>query len=300
MNIYQHVGKNKSETALVVALFIGFVVAIGWFVGEYYYEGSGGAFLGMALIFSGISAFISYFFSDSIVLSISSAKKADEIVHKDLYNLVENMSIASGIPMPRVYIIDDSSMNAFATGRNPDHSVIVFTTGIISRLEKRELEGVVAHEMSHIGNYDILVMSIVTVLVGTITLLSDWFSRGIFYGHRRRSSSSRSGGSGIILIIGVILIILSPIIATLIKLFIGRTREYLADSTAALITRHPKGLADALRKLSMDTDVLEAANGATAHMYIVSPLRGERQGLMSNLFNTHPPIGERIRRLESM
>jgi heat shock protein HtpX len=299
MTIYQNIDKNRMETFIVMLGFTGVVGFLGWFLGEYYVEGGGLFFMGIALIFSGISSFISYFFSDKIVLAVSRAFPADPIIHRDLLNLVQNMSIASGIKMPRVYLIDDTALNAFATGRNQEHGVIVFTTGIISALEKRELEGVVAHEMSHIGNQDILLMSIVTVLVGTITLVSDWFTRGALYGGGRRRDSSREG-SGIIFVIGIIFILLSPLIATLIKLAIGRKREYLADSTAALITRYPQGLANALRKLANDHEVLEAANGATAHLYISSPLRSEVTGFMANLFNTHPPIEERIRRLENM
>jgi heat shock protein HtpX len=298
-NIYQHIDKNKRDTFVVMALFIAVVSFIGWFVGEIYAEGAGGFFVGMALIISGLSSLFSYYNSDKIVLAISGAKEADPQAFKQLHNLVENMSIASGIPKPKVYVIEDTAMNAFATGREPEHSVICFTTGIIDRLEKRELEGVVAHEMSHIGNYDIRLMSIVSVLVGTVALLSDWFTRGIFYGGRRRRSSSRQGG-GILILIGLVLVILSPIIATLIKLSISRSREFLADSTAALITRYPQGLANALAKLGADHEVLEAANGATAHLYIANPLKGERANFMAKLFSTHPPIEERIQRLQNM
>lgn len=298
MTIYQNIDKNRMETFFVMLGFTAVVGLLGWFFGEYYVEGGGFFFMGIALIFSGISSFISYYFSDSIVLAVSGAYQADPVEHRSLYALVENMSIASGIKMPRVYLIDDTALNAFATGRNQDHSVVVFTTGIVTALEKRELEGVVAHEMSHIGNQDILLMSIVSVLVGTVTLISDWFTRGALYGGHRRDSGRQV--SGWLFIIGVIFILLSPLIATLIKLAIGRNREYLADATAALITRYPAGLANALRKLANDKEVLEAANGATAHLYISSPLRSEVSGFFANLFNTHPPIEERIRRLENM
>src|SRR3989339_1121508 len=297
MNMYQHIDQNKRDTVIIIALFIAVVTAIGWFIGEYFYECSGTTFLGGALIFSGISGLFSYYNSDKIVLSISGAKEVNYDEAPDLHKLVENMSIASGIPKPRIYIIQDSSMNAFATGRDPRHSVICFTAGIIQRLEKRELEGVIAHEMSHIGNYDIRLMSIVSILVGTITLLADWFTRGRLY---RSSNKRNSEGSGLILLIGVVFLILSPIIATLIKLALSRNREYLADSTAALITRYPAGLAGALKKLTNDEEILEAANGATAHLYIVSPIRAGIGRGAANLFSTHPPIEERIRRLESM
>ncbi len=299
MNIYQNIDKNKRETIIIMALFIVVVSVIGWFVGEYFFEGDGYSFIGLALIISGITSFYSYYNSDKIVLTASKAREVTYDDAPDLHKLVENMSIASGIPKPRVYVIEDSAMNAFATGRDPQHGVICFTTGIINRLEKRELEGVIAHEMSHIGNYDIRLESIVSVLVGTIVLLSDWFTRGFFYGGRRRRSDSSEGG-GYLFLIGLVLIILSPIVATLIKLALSRDREYLADSTGAMITRYPKGLADALRKISSDTEVLEAANGATAHLYFASPIREGVSGIASRLFSTHPPVEERIKRLEQM
>lgn len=297
-NIYSHINENKRETWLIMFLFIAIVSALGWFIGEYFFEGSGVSFVGIALIFSGVSGFISYYNSDKIVLAISGARSIVREEAPQLYSLVENMSIASGIPVPRIYIIDDTAMNAFATGRDPNHAVICFTTGIVQGLEKRELEGVVAHEMSHIGNYDIRLMSIVSILVGSVTLLADWFTRGMFYGGRK-SRSSDSGG-GLFLLIGLVLVLLSPIIATLIKLALSRNREFLADSTAALITRYPKALADALLKISNDGEVLEAANGATAHLYIANPLKAKNGGWLAGLFSTHPPVEERIKRLLAM
>ncbi|HLD50963.1 zinc metalloprotease HtpX [candidate division WWE3 bacterium RIFOXYC1_FULL_40_10] len=296
-NIYQNIDSNKRQTFFVVTAFVVVVSALGWFIGEFFTESGGLGLIPFALIFSGVSGLLSYYNSDKIVLSISGAKEVNFDEAPDVHKLVENMSIASGLPKPKVYIIDDTSMNAFATGRDPEHGVICFTTGIIQRLEKRELEGVIAHEMSHIGNYDIRLMSIVSVLVGTITLLADWFTRGRLY---RSSNKRNSEGSGLILLIGVVFLILSPIIATLIKLALSRNREYLADSTAALITRYPAGLAGALKKLTNDEEILEAANGATAHLYIVSPIRAGIGRGAANLFSTHPPIEERIRRLESM
>uniref|UniRef100_A0A7C4TQ02 Protease HtpX homolog n=1 Tax=candidate division WWE3 bacterium TaxID=2053526 RepID=A0A7C4TQ02_UNCKA len=274
---------------------------MGWFVGEYFFEGSGGSFIGFALIFSGISSFISYYNSGKIVLAISGAKEVLYNNAPDLHKLVENMCIAGGVKkMPKIYIIEDTAPNAFATGRNPEHAVICFTTGILSKLEKRELEGVIAHELSHIANYDILLMSIVSILVGTITLVADWFTRGVFYGGGRRRDSD-SGINGIVVLIGVFFMILSPIIATLIKLAVSRKREYLADASAVMLTRYPEGLANALKKISNDHEVLEAANGATAHLYIANPLKGGAHfGFLASLFNTHPPVEERINRLLSM
>jgi heat shock protein HtpX len=296
-SVYSHIDKNKRTTLIVMICFAAIITFIGWFVGQYYFEGSGVAFVGFALIFSGITSFISYYNSDKMVLAISGAKEVPFEVSPDLHKLVDNMCIASGLPKPKIYMIDDSAPNAFATGRDPEHAVLCFTTGIVHKLEKRELEGVIAHELSHIQNYDILLMSVVSILVGSVTLLADWFSRGMFYGGRKKSSKS---SGGILMIVGLVLIILSPIIATLIKLAISRNREFLADASAVMLTRHPKGLTDALIKISSDKDILEAANGATAHLYISNPLKGKSNGMFANLFNTHPPVEERINRLQGM
>ena len=297
-NVYQNISSNKRDTVVIFTLFTAIIFAICWFIGEYFTEGGGASLLGLAFIFSGLSGLFSYFNSDKVILAVSGAKELKYEDAPEVHKLVENMSIASGIPKPKIYVINDSSMNAFATGRDPQHSVICFTTGIIQRLEKRELEGVIAHEMSHIGNYDIRLMSIVSILVGGISLLADWFTRGFFFRGRRRDDDSYA--SAIVFLVGILLILLSPLIATIIKLAISRKREYLADSTAALITRYPKGLADALRKISQDTEVLETANSATAHLYISDPVRGKKKNKLSSFFDTHPPIEERIRRLESM
>ena len=294
--IYSNIDRNKRETVIIMFLFILVISAIGWVFGEIFDPGYGTTYLAFALIFSGISGILSYYNSDKIVLAISGAKKVTYEQSPYLHGLVENLCIASGLPKPRIYMINDTAMNAFATGRDPEHAVICFTSGIVDGLEKHELEGVVAHELSHIQNFDIRLMSIVSILVGTITLLADWFTRGMFYGGRGRSRRESSAGA-LILILGILLLILSPIIATLIKLAISRNREFLADSSAALITRYPDGLANALRKLAADHEILEAANGATAHMYISNPLK---TGNLANLFSTHPPIEERIKRLEEM
>jgi len=297
-SIYSRIDENKRQTIYIMVAFTAVISAVGYFAGQYFGEGSGLTFLGFALIFSGISGFISYYESDKIVLAISGAKELKESNNLYVHQLVENLCIGSGLPKPKIYVVDDTAMNAFATGRDPQHAVICFTTGIIDRLDKLELEGVVAHELSHIGNYDIRLMSIVSVLVGTIVLLSDWFTRGMFYGGGRKKD--RGEGSGALMLIGLVLLLLSPIIASLIKLALSRQREFLADSSAALLTRYPKGLADALRKISSDKEVLEAANGATAHLYITNPLKGNQVSFMAKLFSTHPPVAERIRLLEEM
>jgi heat shock protein HtpX len=290
-SIYTHISNNKRETVVIIMAFIVIISLLGWFVGEFYSVGGYG-FFGIAMIFSGITSFLSYYNSDKIVLAISNATEVKYQDSPDLHNLVDNLCIASGLPKPRIYIINDTAMNAFATGRDPEHAVICFTTGIVSKLEKRELEGVIAHEMAHIGNYDIRLMSIVSILVGTIALVSDWVTRGALYTRGRRNNQA----SGLIMIIGLLLMILSPIIATLIKLAMSRNREFLADSTGALITRNPHSLASALQKISQDPEILEAANSATAHMYISNPLKGN----VRSLFNTHPPVQERIDRLMQM
>lgn len=263
-------------------------------------------FVLIAVVFSSVSAFISYFFSDKITLAISHAKEIDLKTQPQLYQVVENLTIAAGLPMPRVYIIEDTAMNAFATGRDPKHAVICVTTGLLSRLDRTELEGVLAHELSHIGNYDIRFMTLVVVMVGIITLLADWMVRFSLFGGKKRDSND--GGNGIFLIIGIILAILSPIVATLIKLAVSRRREFLADSSGALLTRYPEGLALALEKIAADTEPLEAANKATAHLYIANPFKSNARSedgksstsWITNLFNTHPPIEERIKRLRQM
>lgn len=253
-----------------------------------------------AVIFSTVSALISYFFSDKIALSMSGAKEINLQSSPELYRIVENLSITAGLPLPRIYIIEDTALNAFATGRNPKNAVVAVTRGLLEKLDKTELEGVLAHELSHIGNYDIRFMTLVVVLVGIITLLADWMLRMSFFGGKRDNNNS---GSPIFLLIGVGLAILSPIIAMLIQLAVSRKREFLADATGALITRYPEGLASALEKIAADHEPLEVANKATAHLYISNPLKDHEkdgQSWFAGLFNTHPPIAERIKRLREM
>lgn len=300
MITYDHIAKNKRESILLIFLFLVVIISLG-FIFSRIYDNPG--ILVIAVLFSSVSAFISYYFSDSITLALSQAKEIDRKSAPELFRIVENLTIAAGLPMPRVYIIDDTAPNAFATGRDPKHAVVCVTTGILAKLEKQELEGVIAHELSHIGNYDIRVMTLVVVLVGTITLLADWMLRASFFGGKRRSNDSGGNIGAILMLVGIILAILSPIIATLIKLAVSRKREYLADSSGALLTRYPEGLARALEKISSDHEPLEAANKATAHMYIVNPLKdskGSQVGWFAGLFNTHPPIADRVKRLREM
>ncbi len=230
---------------------------------------------------------------------MSGAEQVTRQSHPELFRIVENLTITAGLPLPRIYTIDDTAINAFATGRDPKHAVVCVTTGCLSRLDKTELEGVLAHEISHIGNYDIRFMTLVVVLVGTITLLADWLLRFSFFGGKSRD---RDSGSNPLAIAGLVLALLSPIIATLLQLAVSRQREFLADSTGALLTRYPEGLAKALEKISADQEPLEAANKATAHLYIANPLKNHHDsvGWFAGLFNTHPPVEERIKRLREM
>jgi heat shock protein HtpX len=258
-----------------------------------------GWLLPLAVGIASFQAFASYWWSDKISLAISGAKEIDKKTAPELYRTVENVAIMAGIPTPRVYVIDDSAPNAFATGRDPGHAALAVTTGLLTKLEKPELEGVIAHEMSHIGNYDIRLMSVVVVLVGIIALLSDWFLRISFWG----GGDDDDNKNPYLMIAGIVLALLSPLIATLIQLALSRKREYLADADGALLTGYPDGLARALEKISSDPEPLEAANKATAHLYISDPLKdheGSSRGWFAGLFNTHPPVEERIARLRGL
>ncbi|MDP2947443.1 MAG: M48 family metallopeptidase, partial [Nanoarchaeota archaeon] len=242
-------------------------------------------------------SFISYWFSDKIVLAISGAKPLEHDQNQELYHIVENLCITAGLSLPKIYLINDSAPNAFATGRNPKNAVVAVTTGLLQSLDKTELEGVIGHELSHIGNRDILIQTIVVVLVGAISMIADIFVRGRFFG-RKGSNNNEGGQAGVILmIVGLVFMILSPIIAKLIQLAISRKREFLADASSALLTRYPAGLAGALEKISQNPNQIKFANKATAHLYIANPFRGKK---ISNLFSTHPPIAERIKRLREM
>lgn len=304
MLTYTEISKNKAYSVLLIFIFLMIIIGFGFLASQYY---GSPTILFFAVGFSSITSLISYFFSDKITLAMSGAKEVNFRVQPQLISVVENLTIAAGLPMPKVYIIDDSAMNAFATGRDPKHAVVCVTSGLLERMSKAELEGVLAHELSHVGNYDIRFMTLVVVLVGTITLLADWMFRATIFGGRRRSNDSNGGGNGIFLIIGIVLAILSPIIATIIQLAVSRKREYLADASGALLTRYPEGLASALEKIAADKEPLEAANKATAHLYIANPFKSDAQSnsnaaasWFSGLFNTHPPIQDRIKRLREM
>ncbi len=256
---------------------------------------------GFFLVVAFLITFFAYQYSDSIVLKLSLAKPVTKQENPYLYNVIEGLAIAAGIPAPRAYIIEDGAPNAFATGRDPKHAVICVTTGLLKKLNRLELEGVIAHEMSHIKNFDIRYMTMVAVLVGTVALLADWIRRSFFWGGRRssRKVASRGPAGAILIILAILVAILAPILAKLIQLAISRQREFLADASGAQLTRYPEGLASALEKITADTEPLEVANKATEHLYIVNPLI-EHRSMLNNLFATHPPAEERIRRLRSM
>lgn len=284
----------------MITIFLVLISTIGWVFSRIY--GNPGILV-FAVIFSAVTSLISYWYSDKIVIATTGAKEAPESIYPELHNIVENLAITCGLPKPRVFIINSSQPNAFATGRDPEHAVVAVTTGILQIMERHELEGVLAHEMSHVGNRDMLVSTVVVVLVGVVQLLSDIFLRSMRWG---RLSNDRDNGAGqiqaIFLILGIALAILSPFIALLIQLAVSRKREYLADASGALLTRYPEGLASALEKLARDDTPMKQANHATAHLWLDDPYQGKKKtfGWLASIFMTHPPIEDRIKKLREM
>lgn len=298
--MYEQIQRNVNMTRLIIFLFVALLLVLGYALGELWGTGPVPGLLLGALI-AAIGSWTGYYYSDRIVLSISGARPVTKEEYPYLYNVIEGLALAAGVPTPRAYVIDDSAPNAFATGRDPEHAAICVTTGLLQKLNRLELEGVIAHEMSHIKNYDIRLMTIVVVMVGTITLLSDWILRSMWYsggGHRRRSRDKSENGVGaVLLLIGIVLAMIAPVLAQLMRFALSRRREFLADADGALLTRYPEGLASALEKIAADTEPLEAANRATAHLYIVNPLKGTA---FEGLYSTHPPIEARIKALRAM
>lgn len=293
--LYTHRSKNISKTWLLVGVFLAIVIGIGYFLATYYQNPG---ILTFAIIFAVGMNIVSYWNSDKIALAMAKAVPANQAQYIELHNIVENLAITAGLPKPKVYVIPDAAPNAFATGRDAKHASVAVTQGLLEMLTRTELEGVIAHELAHIGNRDILLMSMVAVLVGFISILADMFTRSMFWGGGSRDDDSR--GSNVLAIVGIIFIVLSPIIATLIQLAISRKREFLADASGALLTRYPEGLARALEKISSYGAPMKTASNATAHMYIANPFGGKALQGVKHLFMTHPPAARRIQILRDM
>jgi len=303
MTLYTQASRNIAKTWLLLTIFMMVIIGIGWIFSQYY---GSSAILWVAVAFSTITSVASYWFSDKIVLGLAGAKEvAKKEDYPELYRLLENLCIGAGLPMPKIYIINDQAPNAFATGRNPQHAVIAVTRGLLERLNKSELEGVLSHELSHIGNRDMLLSTIVVVLVGFVSLLSNWFMRSLWWGgSMRKDSRDRDNSGNLVAIAAIVAAIITPIIATLLQLAISRKREFLADASGALLTRYPEGLASALEKISNDPTPLRRMNTATAHLYFENPFKADRKNVklpwFISLFSTHPPVEERIRALRSI
>lgn len=289
--LYTHKDENIAKTWVLMTLFFGVVITIGWAV-SYYFNSPG--ILVFAVMFAVVMNVTSYWFSDKIVTTIAGARAAADAEYPELHNIVENLSITAGLPKPKIYIINDPAPNAFATGRNATHAVVAVTTGLLGMMDRNELEGVIAHELSHIGNRDILLSTVAVVLVGFVTLISDFFLRSSLLG----GGGDRDNKNPILAIVAVALIVLAPVVATLLQLAISRKREFLADASGALLTRYPEGLASALRKIALYPESLRRASNATAHLYISNPFGAKaKTSAVAKLFMTHPPIEERIKAL---
>ncbi len=299
MNLYTQAESNIRKTWLYLFFFLILIIGVGWLF-SYYFESP--IILYLAVAISILMNFVAYWSSDKIVLAVSKARPIEKKDNPELYRVVENLCITAGLPVPQIYIIDSLQPNAFATGRDAKHAVMAVTRGLLEKLERTELEGVIAHELSHIGNKDTLLQTVVVVLVGVIVVMTDFFFRISFWGGFKKRDSRDSGQLGLILIaITVVFAILAPIFAQLIKLAISRKREFLADASGALLTRYPEGLARALEKISADPNSLSVASDATSHLYIASPFRGEeKKSWLHKLFMTHPPVEERIKALRGM
>jgi heat shock protein HtpX len=295
--MYDQISRNLWRSRILIALFIMIISYIGFIFGTI--TGFGWFGFILAFLFATATGWFSLFYSADVALSVSHARPLQKEEKPYLYNIIEGLALAAGIATPKAYLIDDTAPNAFATGRDPEHAAIAVTTGLIEKLNRAELEGVIAHEISHIKNYDIRLTTIVVVLVGMIVLLSDWMARSFWYGRSRNRNRDSDNAQGVFIGVGILLALFAPIIAQLLQLAISRKREFLADASGALLTRYPEGLASALEKLAADTEPLEVANKATAHLYIVNPLK-EHGGFVNGLFSTHPPIEERIKVLRAM
>lgn len=291
VNIYEQISSNKRRSFFIISFFIAFIIIVAYAIG---YAFNLRGILPLAIIFSLFSSGASYFWGDKIVLSMNQARPATRKDFFDFYTVTENLALADQIPTPKIYVIDSAAMNAFATGRDPEHAVVCATTGLLAKLNRTELEGVIGHELSHVKNYDIRLMTIVSILIGTLSIIINFATQSMFFG--RRDNEDRQGG-GALAIIGLVLIIFAPIIAQLIQLAISRRREYFADASSVMLTRQPSGLISALKKISGDPNPLKTASTATASLYIDNPFKGNK---IASMFSTHPPIEDRIKALEAM
>lgn len=297
--LYTYSDSNSRKTFLLIFCFVILLITLGWF---FSYILDDQIFLFIAVFLAIFQSFSSYWFSDKIVLAMSRAREIKHEENPELYHVVENLCITAGLPLPKIYIIEEAQPNAFATGRDKNHAVIAVTRGLLEKLNKTELEGVIAHELSHVGNRDILLGTVIVVLVSVVAILSNFFMRMSFWSGNRRDSEKSSGQLGaILMVLGIFAAILAPLLANLMKLAISRKREFMADADGALLTRYPEGLASALEKISADPNSLKAAGNTTAHLYIANPFRGSQsQNWITRLFSTHPPIEERIKILRQI
>lgn len=296
--LYSQAESNIRKTWLLITGFLIFIILLGWL---FSYVLDSPAILILAVILSVLMSFTSYWYSDKIVLKMTKAQPIEKRDNPELYRIVENLCIASGLPLPRIYILKENQPNAFATGRDEKHAVVAITQGLLNRLERAELEGVIAHELAHIKNRDILLQTAIVVLAGIAVLLADFFLRITFWGGMGRRNSRDSGGGALLIVLGLAAAVLAPIAATLIRLAISRKREFLADASGALITRYPEGLARALEKISADPTPMRVARNSTAHLFIFSPFKGkQKRSWFTKLFMTHPPIEERVSALRGM
>jgi len=291
-NFYQEINSNRWRSGLIIGLFIVFIITTGFFL-SYYFDSQ--YFLPIAIIYSLVSSFGSYYFGDKIVLALNKAIPATRKKYFNFYTVTENLAMVAKIPTPQIYVIESEAMNAFATGRDPQHAIVCATTGLLAKLDRTELEGVIGHELSHIKNYDILLMTIVSVLIGTISILINLTSRRLFWGGG--DDRDRGNNSGIFNIIGLVLIIFAPLISQLIQLAISRRREFFADASSVALTRQPSGLISALQKISADHTPFTQASTATASLYISNPFTKNK---LASMFSTHPPVVDRIKALEQM
>ncbi len=298
MTVYSQIANNKAKTYLIMGLFTIIFTGFFYIIGKYFGGGSGSFYALMGFGISFVTSVYSYYNSDKLVLSTTRAREVTKEEYFDFYTVTENLSIASGMPMPKIYVIDDPSPNAFATGRDPKHGVVCATTGLLQMMDRSELEGVIAHELSHIQNYDILVSTVTAVLVGTIGLAADWIMRSLWWGGGRDDDRPRHPAMMILLIVALVI---TPIVATLIQLAVSRRREFLADASGALLTRYPEGLASALEKIASYPRGVSSATTSTAHLFISNPFKEKRtMSWLTNLFSTHPPVEQRISILKKM